>query len=135
MLDNFMRQLSKDLQMDDPFEAVRPGIYEYWIEEDTVILISTLTPFGFTLSSVLGPYPKDKEDDFFLSMMAGNLFGKETFGATLGLDGNGHKMVLSREIDRRVNYPEFKEILEDFFHIATFWREQAGLIKKEVSSP
>ncbi len=134
MLDNFMRQLSKDLQMDEPFEAVRPGIYEYWIEEDTVILISTLTPFGFTITSVLGPYPKDKEDDFLLFMMTGNLFGKETFGATLGLDGNGQKMVLSREIDRRVNYPEFKEILEDFFHIATFWREKAGLIKKEVIS-
>ena len=134
MLDNFMRQLSKDLQMDEPFEAVRPGIYEYWIEEDTVILISALTPYGFSLTSALGPYPKDKEDEFLLFMMTGNLFGKETFGATLGLDPEGHKMVLAREIDRRVNYSEFKETLEDFFHIATFWREKAGLIKKEVST-
>lgn len=130
MLDTFMRQLSKDLQMEDPFVAERSGAYEYWVEEDLAILISPLSPAGFQFTATLGPYPKAKEEDFFLTMMTGNLFGKETFGATLGLDGDGNKMVLSREIERRVNYPEFRETLEDFFHIMRFWRNQAGLIEK-----
>ncbi len=81
-------------------------------------------------SCILGPFPKAKEDEFLLTMMTGNLFGKETFGATLGLDPEGKKIVLSREVDRRVNYPEFKETLEDFFHVVTFWRQEAELVKK-----
>ncbi len=128
MLDNFMRQLGKDLQMEEPFVATRLGVYEYWVGEDLCILITPVQPFGFGLTCVLGPYPKAKEDDFLLSMMTGNLFGKETFGATLGLDGDGNKMVLSREINQRVNYSEFKETLEDFYHIVNFWREEAAKV-------
>lgn len=128
-----MRQLSKDLRMEDPFTPERSGVYEYYVEEDLVINISALAPFGFKFTSNLGPYPKAKEEDFHLTMMSGNLFGKETFGATLGLDGDGNKMILAREVERRVNYPEFRETLEDFFHIIRFWRKQAGFEEKEPS--
>jgi hypothetical protein len=64
-------------------------------------------------------------------MMTGNLFGKETLGATLGLTSDGQLMTLSRVVNNRVDYPEFKAILEDFYHVINCWREQAGLVEKQ----
>lgn len=130
MLDTYIRQLSKELEFDEPLEPSSPGVYDYALEEDLSIIISSIQPQGFSLTSVLGPYPKDKEEEFLTLMMTGNLFNKETLGATLGLDPSGTQMTLSRVIEARVDYKEFKEILEDFFHVLSCWREQAGLVKK-----
>jgi hypothetical protein len=127
MLKDFIRQLSKDIGAESPLEASAPGVYEYLIADDLAIIITEVQPDGFMLSSVLGPFPKGQEDAFLLSMMEGNLFGKETIGATLGLDREGKLLTLSRIIERRVDYREFKETLEDFFHIVNFWRDQAEI--------
>lgn len=130
MLDTFMRQLSKELELDSPLEASVPGVYEYLVEEDLPVIISAIQPQGFSLSTIVGPYPKDKEDEFLTLMMAGNLFGLNTLGASLGLTADGNLMTLSRIISARIDYREFKEILEDFFHVLYCWREQAGLVQK-----
>lgn len=127
MLDTFMRRLSKEIEADPPLEPSLPGVYEYVIEEDLSVIIKLQQPQGIILTSIIGPYPKKREDEFFLEMMAGNLFGQDTFGATLGLDADGQRMVLSRVVESRIDYNEFKEIVEDFFHIVGFWRKQAGL--------
>ncbi|MBA3237906.1 MAG: type III secretion system chaperone [Parachlamydiaceae bacterium] len=126
MLDTFIRQLSKELEFDTPLEASSPGVYEYPLDEELSITISAIQPQGFSLTSLIGPYPKDKEDEFLNLMMTGNLFGKETLGATLGLTYDGQLMTLSRVVSTRVDYREFKAILEDFYHVISCWREQAG---------
>lgn len=127
MLDTHMRRLSKELEADPPMEAILPGIYEYWLADDVCITIKAMQPQGYALSATFGFYPKEKEEVFFESMLVGNLFGKETFGATLGLDEDGRRMVLSKVVELRVDYSEFKAILEDFVHIINFWRQEAGL--------
>lgn len=127
MLDTFMRRFSKEIEADPPMEPSLPGVYEYLLEQDLAIIIKVNQPQGILFSSILGPYPKNKEEAFFTDMMAGNLFGKETFGATLGLDADGQRMVLSRLVESRIDYREFKEILEDFYHIVVFWRRKADL--------
>lgn len=132
MLDTFIRQLGKELEFDEPLEPTAPGVYDYPLEEDLSIIISSIQPQGFSLSSILGPYPKEKEEEFLTLMMTGNLFGKETLGATLGLTDDG-LMRLSRVVDARIDYREFKEILEDFFHVINCWREQAGIVQKTES--
>jgi hypothetical protein len=126
MLDSLMRQFSKEVEADPPMEATEPGVYEYLLEEDLPIVIKAMQPQGVLLTAVMGPYPKEKEEEFFIAMMAGNLFGKETFGATLGLDGDGKNMVLTRAVEQRLDYREFKALLEDFVHIVNFWRSEAG---------
>lgn len=130
MLKDFIRQFSKDIRAETPLEASPPGVYEYLIADDLAILITEVQPYGFRLSSVLGPYPKEKEETFLLSMMEGNLFGKETLGATLGLDREARQITLSRIIERRIDYREFKETMEDFYHIVNFWRDQAEINPK-----
>lgn len=127
MLDTFMRRFSKDIEADPPMEPSLPGVYEYLLEQDLAIIIKTNKPEGIAFSSIIGPYPKNREDEFLAEMMTGNLFGKETFGATLGLDADGQKIVLSRVVESRIDYREFKEIFEDFYHIVIFWRKKAGL--------
>jgi hypothetical protein len=127
MLDTYMRRFSKEIEADPPMEPSLPGMYEYLIEQDLAIIIKLHQPQGIEFSSILGPYPKNNEEAFIAEMMKGNLFGKETFNATLGLDAEGQKMVLSRLVESRIDYREFKEILEDFYHIVAFWRKKAGL--------
>lgn len=124
MLDTFMRQLSKQLEEESPMEPSLPGLYEYYIEPDLPVTIKSVQQ-GLLFSCTLGPIPKEKEEEFVAFMMTGNLFGKETYGAVLGLDMDGKTMVLSRLIDYRIEYREFVELLEDFVHIVKFWRKEA----------
>lgn len=127
MIDTYMRQLSKELEADPPMEPIEGGVYEYLLEEDLAVRIKALQPQGFIFTATLGVVPKDREEDFLLTMLSGNLFGKDTFRAVLGLDASGKQIVLSRTITARIDYREFKEILEDFVQILTYWRQEAGI--------
>lgn len=126
MLNSFMQILSKELELDPPLEPSAPGLYEYFLNDDLVVTLTVLQPEGYVLASNLGPYPKGKEEAFFEEMMDANLFRRDTLGASLGIDDNGN-MLLTRTIDYQIEYPEFKEILEDFFATIEFWREKAQI--------
>jgi hypothetical protein len=131
MLDNFMKQLASELEMDEPFALQPEGFYEYLLEEDLSIEIRALRPEGFLLTTKFGPCPQEDQEAFLTSMLEGNLFGRLTHGASLGLDEDGKMMTLSKVVEQKIPYREFKMTLEDFINVVNFWREEAGLLKEE----
>lgn len=126
VIDNYMKQLEKELALEEPFEA-SSGIYEYLLREDLPILIAPLKPEGVMLSARIGAAPPEAGDAFYAHMLNGNLYGGMTYGAVLGLEADGKQMVLSKVADRHLNYNDFRLILDDFINVVIFWREEAGI--------
>lgn len=127
MLDGFIQQLCKELELDPPLKPQLPGMYNYPLEEDLAFTITALSP-GFKLQCTLGPCPSDRNDDLYTELLEGNLFGKATFGSVLSLDEKGEKIILTRVVDYKVDYREFRDTIEDFINVIDFWRKQARII-------
>ncbi len=123
-LRQFCDLLSKDLQMEEePIKEDAPGVFMLPIEEDVSIKIETL-PAGFSLHCTLGNCPKENIEAFFTEVMNANLFGQITRNCVLGLSDDGNRLTLSHSIDYNIDYKEFSELLQDFYNVALFWREQ-----------
>lgn len=120
----FCDQLSKELQMENAIEEEAPGIFTLPIEENVAIKIAT-TLEGFSLSSILNECPKENADLFLTEVLNANLFGQITRNCVLGLTEDGNQVTLSRMIDYNIDYKGFNELLQDFYNVALFWREQA----------
>jgi len=134
MLEHHVHQLVKDLGLDFSLPQNTNGGYEYYLEEDLPLTLTPIKPEGFIMNAMIGPYPKDREEEFFVHMLNGNLFGHLTLGATLGLSDDGNQIVIWHIVDYRCDYREFRMLLDDFINVVNFWREEAGLIAKEEPS-
>jgi hypothetical protein len=126
MIGNYMRQLQQELQLEDPFSPSKKGVYEYLLAEDLPIHISDLNPQGVLFQARLGPCPPNAGEAFYAQMLEGNLFGTLTYDATLGLGPDGKEMVLSKTVERKIDYASFRLMLDDFINTTLYWREQAG---------
>jgi hypothetical protein len=74
-----------------------PGEYEYLVTDDLAIIITEIPPDGFMLSSVLGPFSKEKEDPFFIIYERRKSFLQRN-GANVGLDCEEKLLTLSRSV-------------------------------------
>ena len=73
----------------------------------------------------LGPLPAEGREALYLSLLEGNLFGTQTFGATLAVDSLNHEVVLCRNlIADELSAQSFTVIIENFVNCAEQWRAQ-----------
>lgn len=123
MLEKLMQQFSQDLELDQPMHTEMHGVYTVALEEDLVVNISEMGQ-GIHFTCTLGPTPKGNEEAFFTQTLLANLFGQGTKGAVLALNDEGSELKLTRDIDYRLEYREFRDMLEDFINAVDFWREE-----------
>ena len=128
MLDPFIQQLTKELELEGSLGTQMPGVFRFPLEEDLAILIAD-TPPGFTLTCTLGQTPKVKEEDFYTRCLMGNLFGQGTKGAVLGLSEDGEKVTVSQTVDYHADYKDFRDILEDFINTVDYWKSETANVK------
>lgn len=122
MLENFMKDIAKELELENPLTSEVPGVYVFPLDEEIKIYISTILQ-GIYLESTF-PYSSSHQEELFARFLLANLFGGETNGAVLGLTEDGKSVKLSQLIAGSVNYKSFKEALEDFVNIVDFWHEE-----------
>ncbi len=108
----------------DPIREEAPGIFVLPTEDNLSIKMEALSQ-GFSLHCILGNCPKENLEVFFTELMNANLFGHMTRNCVLGLTEEGNQLTLSRAIDYNIEYKGFNEMLEDFYNICLFWKEQA----------
>lgn len=125
MINNYMRQLEVELELEEPFEITKKGVYEYPLSEEMSIYISELNPEGVLFEARLAPFPADGGELFYTEMLEGNLFGAATYDATLGLSSDGKNIVLSHAAPRKIEYAVFRLMLDDFINVSLFWQEQS----------
>ena|ERR1700722_11244045 len=124
MLDTFMQQLTKEMEIEGSLATEVPGVYAIPVDDNISVLVSSI-PRGFTLRCDVAPINPENEEVFYIHALQANLFGQGTDGSILGLDSEGKQLILSREIDYNVEYKEFRDLIEDFLNSVDFWREEA----------
>lgn len=76
---------------------------------------------------VLGPVPAGDRESLYRRLLEANLFGTETHGATLSIDGVQDEMLLSRRVDvANTNAATFAELLESFAGVVQQWQQKVG---------
>ena len=125
MLENFMKQLTKDLEIEESLDTGVPGVYMFPVDENIGIDISEI-PHGFTLACTFGECPEENEEEFYTHALLANLFGQGTDQSVLGLDAEAKRLSLSRKVDYPIEYREFRDMVEDFLNAVEFWNEESS---------
>lgn len=133
MIEQFIKQLRKDLEYEEPSVARDDGSYVIDFEPDLHITVTKHIDGSLRLFCLLAPLPKEKREEFLKSCMVGNLFGLETGGTILGVDDSEKNLCLSCCLPGDLKYREFRDALEDFVNYADVWRQDA-LVFAEVNS-
>lgn len=127
-LNEFMKQLSYEMELEQPLTAQMSGVYTLPLDENLYIVISTGEE-GLSLTSDICKCPTIKREEFLTEMMHANLFGQGTTDAILGLTKNGETITLSRHVKHDIDYKQFSEILEDFINTVDYWADEAKTYK------
>lgn len=128
VLDEFMKQLGYEMELETPLEPEMSGVYLIPLDEGLRIVVNRIDN-GLSLTCELADCPTIKREEFLQTLMEANLFGQGTSNSILGLSSNSKKITLSHHIERDIKYNEFAEILEDFINTIDFWREEARNFK------
>lgn len=122
MIETFIKQLEKDLELEVPIEANDEGVYELPIGEGIKVAMAERDTC-FEFSSLLSPIPDNNLEDFLELTLLGNLFGQGTDRAVLGVDEEYNKLTILLEIEQDITYEEFKGQLEDFLNQIDIWQQ------------
>jgi hypothetical protein len=87
------------------------------------------------LHSVLGALPADGQAELFARLLEGNLFWKDTHGATLALDRRNARVLLLRAVPLDSPPAGFPNIVERFVDCAEAWREVIATATGAASRP
>lgn len=128
MLDEFIKELSDDMEFIEPIKPDMPGVYTLPLDEDLSITISQ-NEMQIAFYSEVDKCPTIKREEFLDEMMWANLFGQGTEGAWLGLTDDANKITMNNLIDINCSYDEFADALEDFINAVDHWKEQAKTFK------
>ncbi len=120
LLDAYMRELTKELELDFSLKTDIPGVYRIPLDNELLIHVTEI-PRGFALTCVIGEAPSEGADAYYESIMLANLLGEGTEGAVLGLDEGGKMLLLAREVYEEMDYRRFSEIIEDFINALDYW--------------
>lgn len=124
MLESHLKQLQKELELDEPFISQAPGTWVVPLDEGLEVVVTARQPQGFSLESELGELPKEDQESFLDNVMLSNLFGQGTDGAILGLDEKEKNITIAFHSDEDVDYTRFRDILEDFISSVDVWRDE-----------
>lgn len=123
-VEKYIQEFAKELEVTP--EELRKSTSEYFIPLDEQFGISLFpTSQGFLLISKGTPYSENKSMELFTQALYGNLFGRATRGAVIGLNEEGNLLTLSKSVEYTASYKEFREAIEDFINTAQFWRQEA----------
>lgn len=85
------------------------------------ISISDLNP-GVGFQANLYASPKARKEECFTYVMRANLLGQGTGNSRIGLSDDEKNLTLSLGLPYELDYPVFKETLEDFVNHLVYWR-------------
>lgn len=124
MLQDYVQQLTKELDMEELMLSPEPGTYIVPFSDNLDIQIKNQNQ-TLQFKMILGNLPEKNSELFLKRAMEANLFGRGTRHCALGITTDGQLLTLSAEIPEQISYKEFKEKLEDLISVADYWRSEA----------
>ena len=87
------------------------------------------------LIAEVGPVPVEGREAVYARLLAANLFGAQTGGATLGLDPDKERVILHRALPLPCDYAPFEAALERFVKSLRYWKEWLALAASAPAAP
>jgi len=79
---------------------------------------------GPVLHAPVCPAAQERRSELIERLMEANLFGIETRGSVIGMEMEGEMITLSLQMPKEIDYNAFKEGVEDFANIVSYWQEE-----------
>lgn len=128
-VETLVKSLEKELELEEPLRNEADGVYLFFYDYDTPIVISEASD-GYTLEvNVCTITTEGDRTPFLTHCLLANLFSQGTVGAVLGLNEEGDTLVLVRDVKECTTYQDFQEQLEDLFTAISFWRDEVQNIQ------
>lgn len=124
-LETLVDKLAKELELEGSLASEIPGVFALPLDEDLTITISPLEQNGITLYCNFAPLPQSGNEELFLQLLIGNLFGQGTKGASIGLSEEKKQLTLQQDLLYDVDYDIFRDAVEDFINTVDFWRAES----------
>lgn len=107
----------------EPNEA---GVYYVVLNVKSVIAIErSLDGIGFYIYSSVGVLPAEREKELGLKALCGNLFGKETGHASLGLHADTRSLILFQYFEEEpLSFIDFENSFDLFLSYQAHWIEK-----------
>lgn len=130
MLEKIIRQCASYLEITSDLEVTRDGGYVLPIPNTVTVVVSQNADNEVVLMTNFGVLESNANtEDVYKQMMVGNLFGKETGGGMLGLDGEKN-VVFIRKLPGEISYEDFLRNLEVFVNFSESWLSELPVVKQ-----
>lgn len=133
MLEQYIRQLLSELEINDMPSKNDKGFYPVSLTEDITFFCKDLFP-GILITSPIVLCPKEHREALFTYLMKANFLGLSTGGAAIGLDEEEKFLTLSRVIPYDINFKTFKEAAEDFANFLELWKNEIERHQKTAAA-
>lgn len=129
MLQTLLDELEKEITFSKPVKWDTEKKCHLFLFDDAEILLEERKEHLF-IQSVICAKPANKKEEVFIRLMEANLLGLGTGGSVISLDKQEKFLTLSLDLPYEMNYPAFKENLEDFTNYLFYWREEIEKLLK-----
>ncbi len=121
VLEQHITQLTADLGLPPSGPKDQTGYFQVQLRDDLVISLKDLSP-GFTIVARLGSVSNQNQEELLIYLMKANFLGQGTGEQIIGIDPDEKFLTLSYSISYEINYPKFKEVLEEFVNYLIYWK-------------
>ncbi|EPP34596.1 tir chaperone family protein [Chlamydia ibidis] len=127
MLEKLIKNFATYMGITSTLEFDADGAYVLPISDLVKIRVQQNADNEIILGAFLGELPPSTDTaKVYLQMMVANLFGRETGGSALGLNSEGH-VVMMRRIPCDISQEDFARCIESFVNFSETWLEDLGL--------
>lgn len=121
MIKRYAKELAEELKLSLREDK---GKERYFLEflEDTMTLWD-LKP-GLFVTARITSVPAQRKEELFTYLMRANLLGQGTGETRLGIDAEEKFLTLSLALPYEMDYPQFREKVEDFVNYLRYYREE-----------
>ena len=113
MVQGWLEKLCAELSITLVPKLNANNLFLFRFAPEVEIAISDLNP-GIGLQANLYACPKERKEECFTYVMRANLLGQGTGNSRIGLSIDEKSLTLSLGLPYELDYPVFKETIEDF---------------------
>ncbi len=124
MLDAWVKQIAKELAMEDHIKVHEPGHFTLVFENEVKVDAFQKKDYSVLKSEIVN-LPLKNTEALIEKVMETNLYTHGTRGSLIGLNADGNILTLSMEVDNNASYKDFFEKVEDFITVLEHWRKTA----------
>ncbi|WP_213358173.1 type III secretion system chaperone [Chlamydiifrater phoenicopteri] len=129
MLEKLVKSLAQYLGVSSETELDAEGAFVFPVGEKTRVRAYQNADNNIVLMVSFGTLAASADQaKAHLEMMVGNLFGRETGGAALGLDPE-ENVVFVKKFPGDISYEDFVRGVESFVNYSESWRDSLSLAK------